>query len=283
MLDTIPLLSRVLARVMSARVTSGVCVRSVCWQRAASRPVVQRGLHGLYGGLGVLVLGGLCLSGVSQVGYAQGTPGATMAKPALDTLDTLDMAARAAKWRTTMVRVIGPQTMVIDPKTHTVTLHLYNPQADTEYVKLALNFAAPQPRLMQPLLASALLSADSVNEDSVLREEARTDSLAKLWSLVDWVQEPLPVELWMAPHQTVQLTFHVQVPSGLKPGEYSAHVIVETEVKQDATHDLSNMLNAMASMFGGQVNLKKGWLIHSAPFMPKAIVKLTYHVGSTVQ
>ncbi len=278
MRDTMPLLPRAFARVLMVRVTPRVCVRASRWQEASSNLAVRQRRDGF---LRLLVLGGLCLSGLPQVGHTQGAPDAEpTSRP---TTDTLDFAVRTAKWRTTMVRVIGPSVMAIDPQTHTVTLHLYNPQADTEYVKLALSFMPPRPRLVQPLRASALLSADSVSEDSVLREQARTDSIAQLWSLVDWVQEPLPVELWMAPHQTVKLTFHVQVPPTLKPGEYSAHVIVETLAKEDATAVVGQMLNAMASMLGGQVNVKKGWMIHAAPFMPKAIVKLTYHVGTTVQ
>ncbi len=257
-----------LSRVLAAPVLSHEEALTRQWRGAAPSAPWCSVLRGLGGCLGLLFL-----SGRVQVASAQGGPDSVPT--------TTQFAAATAKWRATMVRVVGPPIMAIDPKTHTVTIHLYNPQADTEYVKLALSFVVP--RLVQPPRASALLSADSVSEDSVLREEARTNSLERLWSLVNWVQEPLPVELWMAPHQTVQLTFHVQVPPTLKPGDYSAHVIVETLEKQDATNDLSAMMNAMASGIGGQVNLKKGWLIYSNPLMPKAAVKLTYHVGATVQ
>ena len=176
-----------------------------------------------------------------------------------------------------LVRVIGPKSVVVDSTTKVAKIQLYNPTADTAVVDVYLQFAVPgDPR---PQRASALLSEDSVVEDSLQRARERDDSREKLWSLESWVQEPLPVRLWLAPRQTVMLPVHVQVPSTAQPGKHSVHVVIATATVVDQTALVAQAFGSLLGPVGGG----KAYRIIEGKGAPQNAVQLIYPVGPTAQ
>lgn len=132
---------------------------------------------------------------------------------------------------------LAPDRVIVDPKTQTATVMISNLSAKPVKAAIHLRYGGPHPVSVDTTASSALAtsgfivqdSAHTAALDSVRRDSLRTDSLAKLWSLAPWITDA-PKTLDLKPHETRSITLHLTIPETLAPGEYSAHLIVNTAV-----------------------------------------------------
>jgi hypothetical protein len=100
---------------------------------------------------------------------------------------------------------VAPDVITVDQATHTAKVQLTNTTGDTTTVDLALKASTPG-------------AADA----------AKSDSLAKLWSLSAWVTN-MPATLTLAPHETRTVALNLAVPASLNAGEYSTYLVVHAK------------------------------------------------------
>lgn len=161
---------------------------------------------------------------VATAAVAQGTPGhadvemrgalrGQVVSPTTADSSSADMGA------TKSVRVT-PAVIVVDPTTHTATVHLVNPTADTLTVRLTVQDTVLQPSQSTSTAADSL--AASRTGDTV-----RPAVIQPRQSLAAWLRH-MPTALTLAPHATWTLTVHVMVPSALAPGEYATYLVLHS-------------------------------------------------------
>jgi len=106
---------------------------------------------------------------------------------------------------------VTPDVITVDQAAHTAKVQFTNTTGDTTTVDLALKASTPG-------------AADA----------AKSDSLAKLWSLSAWVTN-MPATLTLAPHETRTVALNLAVPASLNAGEYSTYLVVHAK-ETSTTH-----------------------------------------------
>jgi hypothetical protein len=98
---------------------------------------------------------------------------------------------------------VDSKTIAVDPKTHDASVKFINTGTAPAQANISLQANLPP-------------GADITDPASATSK-----------SLVSWVQQ-LPKQVKLAPHETLTVKLHLEVPSSVSPGDYSAYVVAST-------------------------------------------------------
>lgn len=116
---------------------------------------------------------------------------------------------------------VTPEVIEVDSKKNTATVTFTNPNDDSVRTDLSMQYTVPA---KQP----NTVVAKFVYTNGTSAKQIAAPGAGAALSLESWIND-LPKQLVLKGHETRVVTLHLTVPTSLKSGEYSAHMVAATK------------------------------------------------------